>query len=69
MYTDLQLTFQLLEMSKIASLLTKQCYQQEAYEADLNLGMDFQDLCLTLWVLASFDDFTYFLFSLFFSVL
>lgn len=48
MYTDLQLTFQLLEMSKIASLLTKQCYQQEAYEADLNLGMDFQDLCLTL---------------------
>ena len=48
MYTDLQLTFQLLEMSKIASLLTKQRYQQEAYEADLNLGMDFQDLCLIL---------------------
>lgn len=48
--------------------MPKQChYQQEAYAPSLNLGMDFQDLCLKHWVLASFDNCTYFLFS--FSVL
>lgn len=37
MYMALQLSFQLPEISEIASLVTKQCcYQQEAYEPNLN---------------------------------
>lgn len=67
MYTALQQTFQLLESSKISSLLTKQCcYQQEAYEPNLNSSLDFQDHCPILCLLASFDNVIYFLFSLFF---
>lgn len=55
------------DFSKIASLLTKQCcYQQEADEPNVNLGMDFQGSCPILPVLASFDNLTYFLFKLFF---
>lgn len=46
----LQVTFQLLEISKRSSLLTEHCcYQQDTYKPNLKLGMDFQGRCPLQW--------------------